>query len=41
MRYGQNEAEVFPAFYLKVLKLPDASLFKEGTHCKAIYSQDG
>ena len=30
-----------PSFYLKVLKEPDCELFKEGGHCKCIYSGDG
>ena len=40
-RYGQAEIEEFPAYYLKVLKEPDAQLFKEGVYCKAIFSEDG
>lgn len=40
-RYGTNELLQLPAYLLKVLREPDAELFKEGTHCKAIYSADG
>lgn len=40
-RYGTNELLQLPAYLLKVLREPDPELFKEGTHCKAIYSADG
>lgn len=40
-RYGSNEVLELPAYLLKVLREPDPALFREGTHCKAIYSADG
>lgn len=40
-RYGSSEVIELPAYLLKVLKQPDEQFFKEGTHCKAIYSGDG
>ena len=40
-RYGTNNIIELPAYLIKVLKEPDASLFQEGTQCKAIYSGDG
>ena len=41
-RYGQGNQQIeLPAYFLKVLKEPDSTLFEKGTHCKAIYSGDG
>ena len=40
-RYGSNDIIELQAYLLKVLKEPDPALFKEGDHCKAIYSGDG
>ena len=36
-----NETLTVSSIFIKLLPVPDKNLFSVGTHCEAIYSQDG